>query len=199
MTNAHDDPFQCEKAVIVLGHEMNCDGVPDEVGLARLGVAADEVRRDPGAVLVTSGWAYRDDTKLSLAEAMANAAIRLHRIADENIIGLNDAHDTVGDAVFFARSIRANFTCVVTSEYHQARANRVFRFVLGKDAQLSVLGLGGEIAPDTTESEAASLAAFAETFRDVPAGDLDAIYSRMMEKHPFYNGTRDSRAARRHD
>jgi uncharacterized SAM-binding protein YcdF (DUF218 family) len=199
MTNAHDNPFQCDIAVVVLGHEMSSDGVPDDIGLARLAVAADEVRRSPGAILVTSGWAYRDDTNLSLADAMANAANRLYGVTQENIIKLNDARDTVGDAVFFARAIRANLTCVVTSEYHKARANRVFRFVLGKDAQLSVLGLGGEIAADRTEAEVASLAAFAETFRDVPAGDLEAIYARMMEKHPFYNGARDARAARQHD
>lgn len=199
MTNAHDSRVRCDKAVVVLGHEMNSDGVPDEIGLARLAVAADEVRRSPSSVLVTSGWAYRDDTNSSLADAMAKAASRLHGIEAEKIVALNEARDTVGDAVFFAHAIFANFTCVVTSEYHKARAERVFRFVLGRDVQLNVLGVKDEFAPDSGASEAASLAAFEETFRDVHSGDLEAIYARMMERHPFYNGTRDARAARQHD
>lgn len=178
---------------------MNSDGVPDDIGLARLAVAAAAVHENAAAVLVASGWAYRDDTALSLADAMANAAIRLHGIANERIVRLHDARDTVGDAVFFARNVRSDLTRVVTSEYHRARAERIFRFVLGKDAQLSALETGDVIARDVELAEAASLAAFEETFLGVDPGDLDAIYRRMKSDHPYYNGARDARQARRHD
>lgn len=199
MTAVPSHIIECETAVVVLGHQMNRDGQPDDIGLARLAVAAAELRENPAAILVTSGWAYRDDTQLSLADAMANAATRVHGISAESIVRLSDARDTVGDAVYFARAIRSKVTCVVTSEYHVARVERIFRFVLGRDAQLSVVGTGDLNAPDSKSAEAASLATFKETFTGVDPSDLDAIYRRMKSDHPFYNGAQDARKARRHD
>ncbi len=191
--------IHCETAVVVLGHQMNSDGIPDDIGLARLATAATELREYPAAILVTSGWAYRDDTDLSLADAMANAAIQRYGIADEEIVRLHDARDTVGDAVFFARSVESGSTRVVTSEHHKARAEQIFRFVLGENARLSVLGTGERIVPGVERAEASSLAAFEDTFTGVNAGDLDAIYRRMKSEHPYYNGAQDARLARRHD
>jgi len=189
----------CKTAVVVLGHQMNSDGEPNEIGLARLAAAAAELRKTPAAILVTSGWAYRDDTKMSLADGMADAAIRLHGIADKDIIRLHDARDTVGDAVFFARSVDSSSTRVVTSDYHKARTERIFRFVLGEDAQFRVVGTGEKIASSIEHNEADSLAAFEATFLGIDPGDLDAIYRRMKSSHPYYNGTQDAKEARRHD
>ena len=199
MTAVPSDIIECETAVVVLGHQMDRDGEPDDIGLARIAVAVTLLREKPAAILVTSGWAYRDDTKLSLADAMANAAMRDHGISVEKTVRLSDARDTVGDAVYFARAVRANATCVVTSEYHLERAARIFRFVLGQDARLSVRGTGDVIAPDAEPAEAASLAAFEDTFSGIDPGDLDAIYRRMKSGHPYYNGAQDAKEARRHD
>ncbi|MGI9390295.1 MAG: YdcF family protein [Boseongicola sp.] len=199
MITRPDHKLHCETAIVVLGHQMSKDGVPDEVGLKRLEIAATEMRKRPGAILVTSGWAYRDDTDLSLADAMANASIRLHGTANEDIVRLHDSRDTVGDAVFFARNVRPRFVNVVTSEYHRARAERIFGFILGNDAQLRVVGVDDTVEADIEQTEAASQAAFEDTFRDVEPGDLDGIYRRMKSDHPYYNGAQDAKAARRHD
>ena len=157
MTGADGDKVECELALVVLGHRMDRGGRPDDVGLARLAIAADELNKNPAALLVTSGWAYRDDIGVSLADAMANAAIDLHGIESERIVRLHDPRDTVGDAVYFARAVRAGSICVVTSQHHRARAERIFRFVLGKDASLEVMGTGGPISPEIEASEARSL------------------------------------------
>lgn len=194
-----DAPKTTDCAILVLANEMSADGLPTAESRRRLERAVAEFSDNPGALLVTSGWGYRDDTDATLADAMANAARSDHRIPEDRILRLHESRDTVGDAVFFARAVRPKRLIVVTSEYHRARTEQIFRFVLGPDTDLRVVGVGKPADEVRQTAEANSLAAFRMTFEGIAPGDLSAIEARLRERHPFYNGSTDVKALRRHD
>ncbi len=55
--------------------------------------------------IMVMGWAYRDDTSISLAQGMKHYLIANHKLPDDETIITNEAsRDTVGDA-FFSRQI----------------------------------------------------------------------------------------------
>ena len=186
-------------AVLVLANEMSAAGLPTAESARRLARATEELNKRPGALLVTSGWGYRDDTDATLADAMATAAITQHGVPEDRILRLHKSRDTVGDAVFFAQAVKPRTIVVVTSEYHRARTEQIFRFVLGPGVDVVVLGVGkpGDEVRETAEAN--SLAAFRMTFEGITPGDLPAIEARLMSRHPFYNGTIDVKALRQHD
>jgi DUF218 domain len=199
VTGASSDILNLPCAVIVLAHEMDRHGEPDATTKSRLALAVDLLTTRPDAKLVTSGWAYRNDTKISLADAVANAATRDHGVTRERVVALDTSRDTVGDAIFFRQAIKAREVHVVTSSYHQDRALRVFRFVLGLDVALEVHGTGPPATPEQKRAEAASIAAFERTFAGIASGDFGAMLARLTDAHPFYNGTVDVKALRGHD
>ena len=188
-----------DTAVLVLSNEMAADGSPTEESARRLAKAANVLGTYPDGMLVTSGWGYRDDTDKTLADAMAIAAIRDHAIPEARIMRLHRSRDTVGDAVFFALALNPRRLFVITSAYHCVRTERIFRFVLGDDVALEVVGVGERGDESRQTAEANSLAAFKMTFEGIEPGDLPAIEGRLMTAHPFYNGTTDVKALRRHD
>lgn len=194
-----DTRQEVDTAVLVLSHEMAADGTPTAESALRLASAFRELARHHGALLVTSGWGYRDDTDATLADAMAMAATRDHGIPEDRILRLHRSRDTVGDAVFFALAVRPRRLVVITSAYHRARTEQIFRFVLGEGVALDVLGVGEPGNEARRTAEANSLAAFRMTFEGIAPGDLPAIEERLMTAHPFYNGTIDVKALRRHD
>ena len=196
---AAPDRKTADAAIVVLGHEMNADGVPDAETMARLEKAVALLEDTPNALLVTSGWAYRDDTELSLAEAVARAAREDHGLPDGQIVTIPDSRDTVGDAVFFCEAVKAEKVVVVTSQYHTKRARQIFRFVLPAATELHVIGTGEATTPEREASEQTSLAAFENTFAGIEPGDFPAILNRLQSAHPFYNGSVDVKSLRRHD
>jgi uncharacterized SAM-binding protein YcdF (DUF218 family) len=186
-------------AVLVLSNEMAADGSPTAESARRLARAVRELERHPDGMLVTSGWGYRNDTDATLADAMAMAAARNHGIPENRILRLHRSRDTVGDAVFFALAVKPRRLFVITSEYHRARTEQIFRFVLGDGISLEVVGVGEPGNEARQTAEANSLAAFRMTFEGIAPGDLPEIERRLMTAHPFYNGTTDVKALRRHD
>ena len=190
---------EIDTAVLVLSHEMSADGMPTAQSRLRLARAVEELERNPDAILVTSGWGYRDDTGTTLADAMANAAVRDHGIPESRIIRLDRSRDTVGDAVFFGLAVTPRRLTVITSEYHRERTEQIFRFVLGPRVALQVVGVGEPGNEAQQAAEANSLAAFGKTFEGIAPGDLAAFEARLMTAHPFYNGSIDVKALRRHD
>jgi uncharacterized SAM-binding protein YcdF (DUF218 family) len=179
--------------VVVLANEIGADGRPNTVSRARLVRAADAMRALPGAILVTSGWPYARDPYLTIAHAMAQAAVRDHGIDPARILESPRARDTVGDAVFFAADILPagpppGSVTVVTSAAHAPREAEIFRFVLGPEVPVALAATDEPVTEAERAREAASLAAFRATFEGVMPGDLPAILNRLQSAHPLYNG-----------
>ncbi len=183
---------------IVLGHEIDAHAMPDAQTRARL----DEVAQLYGNGLTTRimvmGWAYRDDTNISLAQGMKNYLVARHHLSDETVITNEASRDTVGDA-FFSRQIYDKMQCqnrtiaVITSDYHVARAKIIFKFIYGNGYHIDMIGtmvdevVGHQQAKiHLQKTEQASLKAFYETFKQAKEGDLQSISDALYHYHPLY-------------
>jgi hypothetical protein len=177
-------------AVIVLANLMSADGVPNGESLARLSLACRLVKSGEAPLLVTCGWAYRDDSEIPIAIALAQFAVANLGLYSSQILVETNSRDTVGDAVFtkrnFANRLGWNEITVVTSDYHAARTREIFSFVYGKPIDVRSVACPEGSERDT--SERASLEAFRKTFLNIKSGDDIGIYQRLRTNHPFYNG-----------
>ncbi|AON54536.1 YdcF family protein [Herbaspirillum seropedicae] len=179
-------------ALIVLANEMDINGRLNEESAARADLAARLAQEGEIGWIVTSGWAYRADTDICIADAFKDYLMSVHGIAPARILTEVGARDTVGDAVFTRSNAVAAHgwrrLCVVTSDYHVARTQAVFNFVYGPDFVVDVRGAAVGRKDGVEVREAASIAAFRATFEGVRAGAIADIMTRLGERHPFYNG-----------
>ena len=77
---------------------------------------------------------------------------------------------------------------LVTSDYHVARAKRIFSFILGPAYGLEVVGAKTD-AEGKQAAEEKSLKAFESSFAGVsPSSDDAAIWAKLAISHPYYNG-----------
>ncbi len=177
-------------AIIVLANLMDPTGKLNDETLARLTKATDLLKAGSAPVIVPCGWAYRNDSEICIADAMATHAKDAMGIEKSKIIVETTSRDTVGDAIFTKRNL-ANLrnwksVVVVTSAYHAERSQEIFSFVYGQPIEVV-----SAVSPDTPAlraSEETSIEAFRATFSGVDAGDDAAIFERLTSRHPFYNG-----------
>jgi uncharacterized SAM-binding protein YcdF (DUF218 family) len=171
---------------------MDADGNLNDETSARVDAGIEVVESGQAPLLVTCGWAYRDDSDICIADAMHRYAVDRRHVDASRVIAETTSRDTVGDAVFTRRNLAARFggsrVLVVTSRYHAARTLEIFTFVYGSSFHIDVVGAGDPATAAQLASEARSLDAFRATFSGVRPGDTDAIFERLRERHPFYNG-----------
>jgi uncharacterized SAM-binding protein YcdF (DUF218 family) len=179
-------------AIIVLGNFMDKKGVLNGESASRMNIAIDAFRKEFEPDFVTCGWAYRDDSSITIADAMKSYAIEIGKIPSELIIAEKNSRDTVGDAVFTKKNIASirkwKRILVATSDYHVPRAREIFNFVYGEGYSIKIIGAVSAKSKEQTENEKISLRAFYRTFAGIDAGNDELIYGRLREKHPYYNG-----------
>jgi hypothetical protein len=179
-------------AVIVLANLMDSRGNLNPETRARVDRAARVIKEGGARVMVTCGWAYRDDCDICIAEAMRGYAVNERGIAASDIVAEISPRDTVGDAVFtkvhLAIPRHWSSVLVATSAYHLPRALDIFSFIYGPSIEVSGIGAESADSHDLRASEARSLAAFRLTFQGVSPGDDSAIIERLRTQHPYYNG-----------
>jgi uncharacterized SAM-binding protein YcdF (DUF218 family) len=180
-------------AAIVLANLMDAQGRLNDETRARMDCAIALYRAGDVPLIVTSGWDYRDDSDLPIALAMRRYAMEAHGIPEAALIAETTARDTVGDAVFTKLHLALprgwSRVAVVTSAYHGARSLEVFSFVYGPRFEVALRTAVSDDTPALREAEARSIAAFRGTFDGVAPGDDAAIFARLRERHPFYNGS----------
>ena len=178
--------------IIVLGNLMNKEGELNVESVSRMNVAIDAFKNSEAPCIITCGWAYRDDSDITIADAMKKYAIEICGVPSDAVITETNSRDTVGDAVFTKHNIGINNdwgkVLVVTSDYHMTRALEIFKFVYGKDYIISVRGAATDLVESRDEYEISSLRVFHQTFSDIEEGSDVEIYNRLCERHPFYNG-----------
>jgi len=177
-------------AIIVLANLMDPSGNLNDETLARLSKALDLLKAREASLVVPCGWAYRDDSDICVADAMATHAELVMDTPNAKIISEATSRDTVGDAVFTKRNL-ANprnwkSVIVVTSAYHADRTREIFSFVYGR--AIDVVSAASDDTPALRASEKKSSEAFRATFSGVVPGDDAAIFERLISSHPFYNG-----------
>ena len=179
-------------AVIVLANFIDQKGNLNDESSARMDTAISAFKNKEAQFIVTTGWAYRSDSSIVIAEAMRKHAVKQHGIPYEAVIADIQSRDTVGDAVFTKRNLaipRGWFKLlVVTSQYHVERTKEIFSFIYGPKYTIEVRGISSIDTAHLRQMEQQSTGAFRSTFQDIAPGDDSAIYQRLCENHPFYNG-----------
>ena len=182
------------KIIAVCAHLMSSKGALNAESQGRCEVASRLFRNLEYDKIIVPGWAYREDSKITISSRMKDYLVNCCGLSPSVIIEEPRSRDTVGDAVFCKLSLFktlnqiTNLT-VVTSDYHMSRAITIFKFVFGRDVLVNSCGTFQTEYRSTREhDEVASLEAFENTFKGVSAGDLNAIIERLVNHHPFYNG-----------
>jgi uncharacterized SAM-binding protein YcdF (DUF218 family) len=179
-------------AIIVLANLMSKEGELNKETQSRVDLAVRALKSGCAPLLVTCGWAYRQDSEIRIADAMRNYAIERHEANESSVIVEAEPRDTVGDALFtklkLASPRRWSDVLIVTSDYHAERALCIFSFVYGSKVLVEAAGAVSDNYEASRIGEAASMAAFLRTFEGISPGDDSAIYARLREQHPYYNG-----------
>ena len=123
-------------AIIVLGNRINKSGKPNRESSSRMDVAIEAFYQKKAPYIITCGWAYRDDSSISIADAMKTYAVQ-KKVPEHVIFTEANSRDTVGDAYFTKTNIVSknywNKLLIVTSEYHAIRAYAIFKYIYGKE------------------------------------------------------------------
>lgn len=186
------EPKVIYSAIIVLGNLMSQQGDLNRESTNRMELAIRSFFQYSSHVLITCGWAYREDSTIAIADAMCRYAVETSQITAASVLTATQSRDTVGDAVFSKRIVNSkpgwNKFLVVTSDYHVDRTKDIFQFVYGPKKRIKVIGATTQRTQQQAESENGSRVAFRNTFNGIMPGDDEAIYLRLCRKHPFYNG-----------
>jgi uncharacterized SAM-binding protein YcdF (DUF218 family) len=179
-------------AIIVLGNLMSKEGELNRESSSRMNIAIEAFHENQAPYIITCGWAYRNDSPITIADAMKRYAVEIGRVPSISVLTEKNSRDTVGDAIFtkkhFAlRNGWSNFL-VVTSDYHVTRTDKIFRYIFGEQYFIKVKGADTDRTNEQLENERLSTDAFYETFQGIQAGDDALINQRLCEKHPYYNG-----------
>jgi uncharacterized SAM-binding protein YcdF (DUF218 family) len=188
-------------AIIVLANRMDTRGNPNAESRARADAAVDAYRNGEAPLIVACGWAYRKDSTMAIAEAIRRYVIAHHGVPPDAVIAESDSRDTVGEAVFSKRNHAVprgwKRLLVCTSAYHVDRARQIFDIVYGPRYSIEFRGVPSPCGVRLRASELRSVEVFRSTFDGVAPGDDEAIFERLRQRHPYYNGSVYPRIRRR--
>ena len=179
-------------AVLVLAHLMKRNGTLDIESKRRADLGAKIFYTKKADFIITSGWAYRLDSNISISEAFGEYLRKKHRINDSKILESKQSRDTVGDALFFRRKFlnlyQINQLVVVTSDYHAARTKEIFEFILPSSTDFLIQKIETDRNMETQQNEKKSLQNFRQTFAGLKNANCNDLFQRLYQKHPLYNG-----------
>ncbi len=176
-------------ALFVLPRE-NEGNMPDLEGKARVELAIKLFKERKAPLLLMQGLHSSNpsliDRKITLARAMQDYAISLG--LDAKCMEKEELSvDTVGHAILGGNNfvIPRGFKSIgiVTSNYHIARVEPIFRRVFGQRIDLGFYGCDFR---GSREEEKRKLGAFERTFQGIKQGDLEGFLQRLYEKHTLY-------------
>lgn len=178
--------------ILVLSNLMDDRGQLNHESELRARKAAKLFYQKKADFIITTGWAYRNDVKKSIAYAFFEHLTYHFNIPKEKFFVDENSRDTVGDAIFTRLNIciphRVDRLYVVTGSAHYKRASEIFNFVYGDSLALKMIPSDDNDFNILSDAEINSLKRFRETFKNVLPGDLLKIYGTLQTLHPYYNG-----------
>ena len=143
---------------------------------------------------ITIGWAYRNDCTIPIADVVKKYIIQNSQLDPKKVFSINLSRDTVGDAIFtleFGIKYGVSELDVVTSCYHVRRVAIVFDKVINQRFKVKVFGakIDSSVNKNIIANEKKSIEAFRNTFAYTDFSSFNSVYSTLVEKHPYYNGT----------
>jgi len=179
--------------VAVLSHLMSKEGELGVESLARANATGELYKQRNLDLIVTSGWAYRDDSELEIGLVFSRYLQDNCGVNAKHIIADTNARDTVGDAFFIRRALRTHDVdslVVVSSDYHARRTQLIFERFFRQLVDVEVIGVKTlrDDLEDVQVHEARSEQAFMDTFEGVDFTCDKSVLKALNTKHPFYNG-----------
>ena len=177
------------KIIFPLSHKIN-DNTFSHDSLERLNKAKEIYEND--SILIASGWRYSKNLHKPLAEYIFDFYKKNFEIDTNNIICLEKAKDTIGEAIYLRQAINekniVGKIIVITSDWHHKRAQYIFKFVFGKTSasKLFFIQVKGSEQEKKKENNNLSLDKFKEMMHGCSAGDLKEIVKRVKNKHNLY-------------
>jgi len=179
--------------VIILGHEMDSNGLLSNNSIARVDSAVRKFGCGDNVTYIVSGGVLRHHWPMSLADAIAERLRDQWAAKDRRIMKLQLPQDTVGEAVFSRLALLAYHKArihVVTQQYHSKRVQYIFDFVFGNENVSSYIFSKNETEDQKqADDEQLSLATFRKSFEGVKRGDIHSICRRLYQCHPLYKET----------
>ncbi|PID31999.1 hypothetical protein CR970_02850 [Candidatus Saccharibacteria bacterium] len=180
------------QAIVVLGGGVSSDGKPLPASAMRTAKAVELAELFPNAMLIMSGNASirTDRVGGDDAEATVMKKYAVSLGADpQRFLLENGSRDTLANARLTKKHYLAprKFynVVVVTSGFHIARAEYLFRKVLGPDYSTTFVSAGGDVSLERLIKEGRSLTFARALFDTVADGDDDEIRRRIDDwLHP---------------
>jgi len=178
---------------------MTKEGYLEIESKSRAEEAYKVAQKESADYLITNGWNYRKDCKLSLADAFSNYLIKKENIRKCTILCQRFSRYTVGDAIFsylFLDYLNKTFhkrskIIVISSQYHIKRVEYIFTRIF--NLKINFIGVpdkkfNDQLMHELKNSEEKSLNEFKKSFDDVESGNIFLFYKKLREIHPLYNG-----------
>lgn len=179
---------------ICLSHEVNENLELSYDSYRRLRKAAIIFKENNLDYLVTTGWKYQKYLNGPLSLIMSEYAQNNFNILENQILQLNKAKDTVGEAVFLKDLIHKNNLNVekiyiITSDWHLKRAKEIFNFVFAnlEDPLLIFFETLGDKKEKEKEQLNNSIKQFRKLIKSCKPGDFRCIHKEVITNHPLYN------------
>ena len=181
------------KCLLVLSHLMDKNAVLEKESADRAELAISLFKNYNFNFLITSGWAYRNDSSISICDAFRDYIVKNSEIKFNQLITLPLSRDTVGDAFFslrLAKEKKIKKLFIVTSDYHVERTRKIFESFFLKTSEIKIFGIDTKFKDDfgILRKEAQSIKAFKNSFNSTNFFDLRSITRSLTTNHPFYNG-----------
>ncbi len=183
-----------KKAIVILPHLMETNGVLDEQTISRINHSIKIFKEGDYDFFITSGWDYRKDSEQKIGEVMTEYLVKNFGIDQKKILTDTYSRDTVGDAFF----IREQFVIpmnilnltVVTSDWHVNRTKKIFNKFFQKKIFIKLIGVSTSLKNNDliVKKEKLSMGSFFKTFENVNLSDSNEVILTLREKHPLYNG-----------
>ena len=178
---------------------MTKEGYLEIESKSRADEAYKVAQKESPDYLITNGWNYRNDCKLSLADAFSNYLREKENLRKCTILCQRFSRDTVGDAIFsylFLEHINKTFhkrskIIVISSQYHIKRVEYIFTRIY--NLKIHFIGVPDKkfnykLVDELKNSEERSLNEFKKSFDNIESGNIFLFYKKLREIHPLYNG-----------
>jgi uncharacterized SAM-binding protein YcdF (DUF218 family) len=172
------------KIIAVLAGEIWHDNSLKEITKERVDLGILTWQKTLESFLVMSGsWSLLLDKKpdTTEAEAMKEYAVK-NGVDEKSILTEKESKDTIGNAYYlktcFLSPNKITDLIVITSDFHIERVKYIFKFVLGNDISVKIIGSATKNKKEFQKRQIVEKSLLAETkkwFKNLKQGDLDAI------------------------
>ncbi len=188
-------------AIIVLGGGVQLDGTLSATSKQRVDCAHRIYKKSAVPIIMSGKWSMFANSKPSITEASAMATYILQRgVASHHLKQEAESYETIGNAYYSAKQYilphRWKNIVVITSDFHERRAQYAFQKVLGSYCSFQIVAAKSHTTNHQmqirNEHEHKVLKLYHRFFGDIKNGDIENVGNvlRMLPEysaHPRYS------------